>query len=676
MHNDQTTQDARLTRLRAGTSWLVHSKGHLNERSRLFAAGLAEDPGNDVVVADLPTDVGIDGLEMLADALPPGAGALRIVFGRQPSYGVSTAGWWLAEALNRTVVVAEGHPRSAAGGRLFIPAERGRGWVRYDTQTGEIPVSRRFPRPSWDATMPDEPQPLSGATIAEPIPTGMWLHAAWMSPQQLAIHRDRLLSNLTVADDVLTVVVGVPGVPLISRTEIAAFWESIPQRVRSAVRFIQYSPPGPADQDLGEALANTIGVPVRLYNGIPAGGAGRHAQMPEGVYAVLPDGSFGHPRISRESVYYPTSEERAPHHTVVSHQWPLGDVIEVQPGTFRYSEDVVMEVVPGGLWVRPPSRPVPPASLHAMRSGQAHDFMVVTGEPAAEQILTDAANTIARRLVRTLRPSVRMLVVPLPAEEEDDTTQLPLVKLDQPVGRRAPHPPESVSVDTAARQALARAGLPEAWEHLYERAVSMVQDVFAQRPEIRRLAFGDDDVADLVSLATYLGVQHGGPKNATGSWPALSFPLTQALSRLPSHTGAVAARVQLGVAGMHSYVRNEVFAEPMPFCASITGCSGHEGDTDVVIWSRTARRTAFLQPTVPQQVFFLPETRFKVLDVIQAARPVVLLMEIAPDEDRVSGDAIEVRIRRDLLHSHRDWMRDEETVHAFGSAAIRGAQAI
>ncbi|MER5699545.1 hypothetical protein ABT088_50515 [Streptomyces mirabilis] len=223
--------------LRAGANWLVHPTGHRNARSRAFAAGLTAEPETDIVVVDLPRDVGPSDLEALAQALPATAARLRLVFGLPFSVrGVEEPGRWLADRLQRTVTLAAGDPEPAAAGRLFIPVGSGSGWLSFSPAGPASNMSRRFPRTVWESPiLTDQEWSVSPATIVEPTATGVWVRPL-LEQRLLETHRASIARTVDVPHEVLAVVLGAPGHD-VGHADVVAFWRVQSQRTRASIRF-------------------------------------------------------------------------------------------------------------------------------------------------------------------------------------------------------------------------------------------------------------------------------------------------------------------------------------------------------------------------------------------------------------------------------------------------------
>lgn len=344
---------------RAGNSWLVHPAGALDQRSWMYAAGLAHDPEYALVVVDVPQDASsaflhdlVRALDDVVRALPVGATGLCLVFGRTPPGGAARAAQWLAARTRQVVVTALGRPRPTAEGALFVDEEQGPGWTRYETGGGSSWEGRRFPRPEWEHHLRAEAWWVSRRTLAEPVPAGLWLHPARVA-SVFPRHRELLTARLSSRSDAVTIVVGAPGADAVPLADVTRLWWTLPDPVRTVARFACFGPVAlPAGVSFGAALAEKTGAAVRTYNGLPLGPGSRPGTAGTMV-TVGSDGSPGRVVMARESVQFPPirkGEHRNP--LVTDHHWPLHDHPLVRPGVYRYGPDAVVEVMPGGLWIR------------------------------------------------------------------------------------------------------------------------------------------------------------------------------------------------------------------------------------------------------------------------------------------------------------------------------------
>ncbi|MET8945850.1 hypothetical protein ABZX30_20270, partial [Streptomyces sp. NPDC004542] len=397
---------------RAGHSLLVHPKGEPNGQALAFAEGLPADPEHQVVVLDLPDDP-TDGtwtaVSRLLDRAAPGG--CRLVTGRTPPGGIVPVGQWLADRLDRAVVVPDGTVVPAAGGVLYIPADRGSGWVRLLPRRPPTPVSRRFPEPAWEFAVSDRTWRTSERAVADPLPSGVWLHGD--EPEgALSPHRAPLFSRLAYRPDLLTVVLGRPGGDALALDEVSRFWESLLPGVRDLVRFVAYGPlTVPDGTGPGQALADRIGCPVTLDNGLPVS----HAQgaIPD-VHTLDADGTPGWAVFARQLRYTPArltgGRPTAP--VVVGHRPVPGGFREIAPGRYAF-EEAVLEVVPSGLWLRPSEEPDEAAVIRSATPSARHvDIVLGTATPP-----TGRLRELAERLLHRLDPALRALVRLVPAAQ-------------------------------------------------------------------------------------------------------------------------------------------------------------------------------------------------------------------------------------------------------------------
>ncbi|MEU3862021.1 hypothetical protein AB0F03_32450 [Streptomyces sp. NPDC028722] len=397
---------------RVGHTLLVHPKGELNAQSLAFAGGLPADPDHQVVVLDLPPDPGDATWAVLARLLGRGhPDGYRLVMGRALPDGIVPVGQWLADRLDRAVVVPDGAMVPAAGGVLYIPAGRGPGWVRLLPRRPPTPVSRRFPKPAWEFTVSDEAWRTSDRAVVDPLPSGVWLHGGGRE-DGLSPHRGLLVSRLAYRPDLLTVVLGCPGGDALSLDDVSRFWHSLLPGARDLVRFVAYGPlaapdgPGP-----GQALADRLDVPVTFDNGLPV--SHTTDDTPE-VHALDADGSPGWAAFARQLRFTPArfTGGRPTSPQVVGHRPVFGDLPEIAPGRYRYDE-AVLEVVPSGLWLRPSEEPDEAAVIRSAAPSARH----------VNVVLGTAAHTggrmreLAERLLQRLDPALRALVRLVPAAQ-------------------------------------------------------------------------------------------------------------------------------------------------------------------------------------------------------------------------------------------------------------------
>ncbi|MDO0916583.1 hypothetical protein QQM39_38910 [Streptomyces sp. DT2A-34] len=224
-------------------------------------------------------------------------------------------------------------------------------------------------------------------------------------------------------------------------------------------------------------------------------------------------------------------------------------------------------------------------------------------------------------------------------------------KAQRPAVRMQPVPaPDACAVPPARGIEQERTWLRRTLKEQYDSASNHVARVLSEAPGLRggSKQSADDVVTDLVAVRLYLS---GGTdridsavRGATvGPHVPLARCVASGLRRLPSYRGATLLRTTLSEAEWQWYGKRRLVTE-WAFCAALTAAHPEmAGDVDVLIWSMTARRTALLDPTVPDRVLYLPGTSFKVLGVRDEERRVLLLRELTGPEIGADGS---VDIRR------------------------------
>ncbi|MEU3519885.1 hypothetical protein ABZ770_32220 [Streptomyces sp. NPDC006654] len=643
---------------RAGDAWLVHPENALDQRSLLFAAGLAPDAHLTVVVIDIPDKTDETIIDEVARALPPGQSGLRLVFGRTPPGGAAPAGRRLAENLRRVVVTAVGRPWPAADGALFISCDRGPGWVMYGPSGEESGNGRRFPRPAWEPDLPDQPFSMSERFTAEPIAAGLWVRPA---EETAATQKDRtlLMSRLRSRDDSVTVVLGASGQAAVPLDVVTRLWRGLPEHTRTSARFVGFGPvDGPPHRHVAEVLAEAVGAPVRWYNGLPSRSEGDAGGQ---VLAVHPDGSLGRPLLAREVVLLPpkASGSRRPP-LVTDHDWPIGDLPVVSPGIHWYGPDTLMEVTVGGLWIRRADEPdhanalrTAPFDVH--RERVMHDSHGITDAPDLRRLAEELAQRVAadRQVpVHVVQAPVRDGRPPGPVPSEGAPAAQPAAGTE-PAGPDPEAPAEKGEHSSADR-------LRSAFGRQYEETAALVTSLLRQQPALLQGGPADAAAAELSALRLHLLTGWPTPRTAEATDASAFEPLSRLRARgwlrLPAFHGPVILRCSLDDSEMSWYAAQTDVVEPDWCGAAFSGPPGLEGNTDVLILSVRGRRTALLEIGDPDWVLFRPDTRFAVLSVQPGERNLLLLRELPPRA--VTDPAADRRAARELRRSLLEWQRD------------------
>ncbi|MBW8792679.1 MAG: hypothetical protein JF597_03550 [Streptomyces sp.] len=382
---------------------LIRPRAAADHRAQLFARGLAPDGQHNLVVLDLPADPPSDLLESLARILERRRGTFRMIPGRSSRTQTARLAQWLADRLDRAVLAPDGHQLAAAGGALFIPSGNGRGWLRYQPGRPALPDSQRFPRPDWEFFVPGAPVAIGPVGIAEPIPGGVWLRPG--NDNGLEVPRQVLADRIVADPDLAAVVLGVPGGPALSLTDIAAFWRTRPSTGRRQMLFVPYGPVDvPHGTVLGRALAELLDHEIVLCNGFPA--VGDAGGVPE-VHTLGADGQLGWRPYAGELAYTPGGAAPVPRRA----RSPLPGLQPLGRGAYRYAPDAVVEIVQSGLWVRPPEDPPGADTVRAAPADPAHAAVLFDeSTPSIATRLRALAHEILERL--PLAERLRSVVLP------------------------------------------------------------------------------------------------------------------------------------------------------------------------------------------------------------------------------------------------------------------------
>ncbi|BCJ35642.1 hypothetical protein Athai_31450 [Actinocatenispora thailandica] len=171
----------------------------------------------------------------------------------------------------------------------------------------------------------------------------------------------------------------------------------------------------------------------------------------------------------------------------------------------------------------------------------------------------------------------------------------------------------------------------------------------------------DDVLVDSVAVRLYLssrgiGIDAGLRSGRGGPHVPFARCTAAGLSRLPSFRGTAVLRADL-TDSEWAFYRDRRLVTDWSFVNMLSApCANQRGDTDVLVWSMTARRTALLEPDgdehVDDRVVFLPGTNFKVL-AVEAGTPerrgAVLLREIGSSEIDEEGNVDRNRLSLDEL---------------------------
>ncbi|WJK43736.1 hypothetical protein O7608_15775 [Solwaraspora sp. WMMA2056] len=252
---------------------------------------------------------------------------------------------------------------------------------------------------------------------------------------------------------------------------------------------------------------------------------------------------------------------------------------------------------------------------------------------------------------------VATAVGPVDAKESAPVSASPGVRL-QPVA----------GADSAAL--LPRRGITEerAWlrrslSRDFDVMASSVSRIMSEHPGMKSAGAGtpDDVLVDSVAARLFLtargvGVDAGLRTGVNGPHVPFARCAVSGLSRLPSFRGSTVARLS-PLAEEWAMYRERNLVSDWSFVTMLTApCAAQVGDTDLLIWSMTARRTALLEPEgddhVDDRVVFLPGTHFKILELREpdgGRRGSILLRELGTNEVDEDGRVDPNRLSLDEL---------------------------
>jgi hypothetical protein len=169
----------------------------------------------------------------------------------------------------------------------------------------------------------------------------------------------------------------------------------------------------------------------------------------------------------------------------------------------------------------------------------------------------------------------------------------------------------------------------------------------------------DEVLTDAVAVRLYLSERGMAIDDAlragtVGPHVPLARCVVAGLSRLPSHRGPAVSRGTVTPAHAAYYRAHPVVTEWGFLNALVEPCSELPGDTDVLIWSMTARRTRLLEPAdqPADRVLFVPGTGFKVLDLTEPSAGtsgLLLMRELTAAEVDENGQVDPARVSLDEL---------------------------
>ncbi|MFE0022790.1 hypothetical protein [Amycolatopsis sp. NPDC059021] len=607
-----------------GAALLVHPQEGPAGTAVELARTLPPEPGHTMVVVDLPEPGGPALVEELA-ALVPDRRPLRLVLSRAGSGGPGSLAYALAERKRTEVIAPDGVVHPVPGGFAFVAD--GAGWLRFRPGAPPRPAGLRYPVPAWEPGTPLRRLAPGPGLVAEPIPAGLWLRPE-SRPDPAPVF------DLPCQAEMLTVVLE-PSVPV---PEICRLLAALPASARTRVRLIPHGTHERAGEPVGQLVADAFGAPVTVHTGLI-----------EWAFATV---------LS----YWPRRVPMPAVPKVVRYRAPVPGLAEPHPGVFRLTDDIIVETVQSGLWVRGGTEPMNGGEIRAVPL-DPHRLRVTVGDPGTppSRTLADAAGELVERLEPAARQAAGLIFAEAPLEEEEPVTQWMRVETES-----AAETPEVPGDDRIAPDH--RSG-PAEHEWLrrtlgsrFDSYASAVSRLLAQRPGLRgeegTARFPEAVITDLVAVRAYAeGASQSFDQalrtGTLGAFRPYAGCIVSGLRRLPTHRGPVLTSATLDDAQWARLRVGEVLTERGLLHALATPFVELPGTVEFIVLALTARRTGFLtsgEGPEQQCVIFPPDTRFKVLAVTEGR---VLLREVTGADgaqDQTALDRLtEVAANRDTV---------------------------
>jgi hypothetical protein len=322
----------------------------------------------------------------------------------------------------------------------------------------------------------------------------------------------------------------------------------------------------------------------------------------------------------------------------------------------------------------PPVTPTPPPAARSLptSSSPARFGLSSSGEPAVEATIRTPVRAPGREPAispaapETPSSAPAEAVVPAadPAEPADEVKplEIPIVE-PKSTGRLQPTPgPEATALLPKRGVEQERVWLRKSLGQEYGLMSNGIARVLSEHPGFQgALSTSKAEVlTDAVAVQLYLSakgaaIDAGLRSGVVGPHVPIGRCVVAGLSRLPSHRGPATFTMSPSAKEWELYRDNKLLTEWGFLNTLARPSSNVPGDTDVLVWSITARRTKLLEPQqggVEDRVLFVPGTSFKILEMKEpkdGVRGLILLRELTASEVDESGRVDPNRISLDEL---------------------------
>lgn len=277
-------------------------------------------------------------------------------------------------------------------------------------------------------------------------------------------------------------------------------------------------------------------------------------------------------------------------------------------------------------------------------------------------------------------PTRTEAIRPAPAQDQPTITVDAEPDGDEPWYGQPMPSPEASAMPPAEGIAKEREWLRKTLAAQFETATDAVVQALSE--ETRFAQPSDDVVTDAVMIQLYLSpsgtaVDDALRSGAVGPHVPIARSVVAGLRRMPVHSGAALYSTTMTADQAEFYRDHPVVTEWGIRHALIEPVADLPGDTDVLLWSLSARSTRILEPPqdgVPDRVLFLPGTRFVLLDVAEPTaltRGLVMLREMAPEEGDWPDDSSDSAVLDDLWDMRDEWADTEPADRLSAAAAAR-----
>ncbi|MCA2211844.1 hypothetical protein [Jidongwangia harbinensis] len=595
----------------------------------------------------------------------------------------------LADALDVNVVCYAGLPLTSPylDATYTVRADGSTGWPTFARELGFAPRVLPFSLPKPPVILSHRPPPgtseeieprifrYESDVIVEVVEAGLWVR-----PAQQPAHADTIRAVAAEPDRCAVIVddTAPAAGPALREAALREAALRLAERltavdVRSELRaaselvqeppdalFDQPVPPAPPEVRWNEPtpLPTTPRTPVRPSPEPATQPAPPQPAPPQPapVESVVVEPAPDQPAPAESVVVEPVPDQPAPAESVVVEPVPVEPVpVEPVPVEPVPVEPVPVEPVPAAP-VPAESVPVEPVVVEPV------PVQPVVVEPVVVEPVPAGPDLVAPSPPQPVPPPEPPVAgPPLPAGP-------PPLPVDPP-----PLPVDPPQPDVAGGSA----GRLRALVADFDPAADLAAVADRITPGLNGWVASEEEFVEATALAWYLSpngahVDVGLRRGADGSPGELATYVEAALERLPVHRGVTTFALSPSPRHWEMYGTREVIADWGFLHALAAPCTALPGDTDVLLWSLTARRTDLCEPdddvAVDSRVLFLPGTHFKLLDLRPPGegrrRGRVVLRELAADEVSADGTVDSRHVARDgetLDAIRRTWLEWRRT---------------